>query len=151
MIDRSSRDKFAAALRQYAAGRITNDCLAQAETCSNDRGVIAVQDVSWQLYSDMSRHYAAGRHALGSDTLCAVARCVLFLQTDDEYLWPAYDFIACENRLDRWVMDLFTCGKWSERRRERWRDFVQAGDYEAWPFLRKEHEASARQRLEGGV
>lgn len=146
MIDRNSRDKLALALRRYAAKRITNDDLESAVGRSKDRGVQAIRDMAWQLYSDMYCHRAAGRHALDKDARRTVARWILFLRTDCEYSWPDYDLRQAENRLDQFVRDLFTAGQSSKKKRQRWQDFLGAGDFEVWPFLRRCDEASVRRR-----
>lgn len=146
MIDRNSRDKLALALRRYAAKRITNDELEDAMGNSEDQAISAIQDMAWRLYSDMYCHRADGQHALTKDGRRTVARWLLFLRTDCEYSWPAYDFRQTENRLDQFVMDLFTAGKSSKKRQQRWLDFVAAGDFEVWPFLNQRDEECARSR-----
>jgi hypothetical protein len=146
MIDRNSRDKLALALRRYAAKRITNDQLEYAGGNSKDRGVRAVQDMAWRLYSDMHCHRAVGRHALDKDTRRAVARWVLFLRTDCEYSWPDHELRQAENRLDQFVRDIFTAGQSSKKKRQKWQDFHGAGDFDVWPFLHKNDEESVRRR-----
>jgi len=144
MIDRNSRDKLALALRRYAAKRITNDELEYAMGNSEDRAISAIQDMAWQLYDDMYCHRAEGKHALTKDARRTVARWVLFLRTDCEYSWPDYNFRQPENRLTQYVMDLFTAGKSSKKRRKRWLDFLSAGHFEVWPFINQSGEDCAR-------
>ncbi|MFK3737447.1 hypothetical protein [Massilia sp. TN1-12] len=147
MIDRHARDKLALALRRYAAKRITNDELEDAVgRISDDRGVTVIQDMAWQLYDDMYRHRADGPHALGKDDRRSVARWILFLQTELEYSWPNYDFRRSETSLNRFLADLFTAGQWSKKKQGDWENFLGAGDFEVWPFLKKADEESARRR-----
>jgi hypothetical protein len=146
MIDRNSRDKLALALRRYAAKRITNDELEDAVDHSQDRGIAAIQDMAWRLYSDMFCHRADGPYTLNKGTRRTMARWIIFLRTDYEYSWPDYDFRQPENSLDQFVRDFFTAGHSSKKKRQRWQDFVGAGDFEVWPFLHKRDEESARRR-----
>lgn len=146
MIDRNSRDALALALRRYAAKRISNDELEDAVGRSKDRGVLAIRDMAWRLYDDGYCHYAEGRHALGKDLRRTVARWVLFLKTDCEYSWPAYDLRRGENSLDQLVRDLFTAGRSSKNKQQGWQDFVIAGEFEVWPFLCRRDEESVRRR-----
>ena len=147
VIDRHARDKLALAFRRYAAKRITNDELEDAVGWrSKDRGVTVVQDMAWQLYDDMFRHRAEGPHALSKDDRRSVARWVLFLRTDLEYLWPSYDFRQSGTSLDRFLADLFTARQWRKKKDGDWENFLGAGDFEVWPFLKKADEAFARTR-----
>jgi hypothetical protein len=117
MIDRKGRDRLALALRRYLIGRITNDDLEETEIDQRDLGVVAVKQASWHLYSDNCNHRAVGRHAISPETRRQVARWIVFLCSDQEYLWPEY-------RLDVG----FRLGR-------KWRAFKQAGDPAMWPFL----------------
>lgn len=146
MIDCNSRDKLALALRRYAAKRITNDELESAVGNTEDRGVRAIQDMAWRLYSDTCCHRAVGRHALGKDVRRTVARWILFLRTDREYCWPDYDLRQAENRLEQLIKDLVTAGLSSKKKQQRWQDFLAAGDFEVWPFLDKRDEEFVRLR-----
>jgi hypothetical protein len=93
--------------------------------------------MAWQLYDDMFRHRADGPHALAKDAQRSVARWVLFLRTDLEYSWPNYDFRQSGTSLDRFLADLFTAGRWSKKKHGDWENFLGAGDFEVWPFLKK--------------
>lgn len=145
MIDRNARNTLALALRRYAAKRITNDELENVfVNRSEDGGVTAIQDMAWRLYDDLACHRADGAHALTKETRRSVARWVLFLRTDHEYSWPHHDFRGSENRLDRFLADLFTAGRSSKRKRDDWEIFLDAGDVEVWPFLDIGEEEAAR-------
>lgn len=146
MIDRPSRDKLVLALRRYAAGRTTNDELESAVGNSEDRAISAVEDMAWRLYDDMVRHRATGRHALSREMRRMLARWVVFLRTDCEYAWPSYALRQSENALGQSMLDLFTGGRSSLKKRQEWQAFVGAGDFEVWPFLHKRDEESVRRR-----
>ena len=132
MIDRPNRDRLALFVRRYAAGRITNDDLAdRAPSHSSDPVIQAVYEYAWHLYDDLSTHRAVGRHALSPETRRMVARWILFLHTDLEYRWPRFSFI----RIYNWPLNLLTFGWW-ERRKGGYLDaFQRAGHFKVWPFM----------------
>ena len=88
MIDRISRDKLAETLRQYVSGRITNDTLDDLKTNNEDYGVKAIKDAAWFLYDDLYEHKAVGKHRIEKDNRHEVSKWIIFLQSDEEYLWP---------------------------------------------------------------
>jgi len=133
MIDRESRYRLAVALRRYVAGLITNDDLDDIQVDWRDRGAVHVKEMSWLLYSDITQHYAKGRHALPKDAKREVARWIAFLYTDQEYLWPEYSFIQIVN----WPMNLLTFGWWERWKKRKWEEFLEASDYSVWPFCNR--------------
>jgi len=88
MIDRLSRDKLAETLRQYVSGRVTNDTLDDLKTNNEDYGVKAIKDAAWFLYDDLYEHKAVGKHRIEEDNRHEVSKWIVFLQSDEEYLWP---------------------------------------------------------------
>lgn len=135
MIDRAGRDRLALALRRYVVGRITSDDLECVETDWRDRGARAVHQISWNLYSDNWGHYAVGSHAIHPEVRREICRWIVFLHSDQEYLWPEYSFIRI-------------CLPWFGKRRPnlklgalevRWskklEQFLEVGDREVWPFI----------------
>lgn len=148
MIDRASRTRLAAALRHYVAGRITNDDLDAVEVDWRDRGAVAVHEMAWQLYDDLRVHRVEDRLPRHSPARRAVARWIVFLRSDEEYLWPEYSFLQIVN----WPMDLVTFGWWERRKRRRWREFLAAGEFAVWPFIHSSRleRAMAAARPAGG-
>lgn len=132
MICRASRDRLATALRRYVSGRINNDELSDIRVDWRDRGAVAVQNAAWTLYSDNKQHYATGKHAITKDGKRGIARWVVFLHSDEEYLWPEYSFIQIVN----WPMNILTFGWWERQKRRRWAELQRAGEFAAWPFSR---------------
>jgi hypothetical protein len=132
MIHKPSRDALALALRRFAAGRIHNDALDEIDVDWRDRGAVAVKEAACHLYSDTRQHYAAGKDRLPRETRRIVARWIVFLHSRREYLWPEYSFIQIVN----WPVNLLTFGWWERRKEARWKEFQEAGDFEAWPFIR---------------
>jgi hypothetical protein len=134
MIHRESRDRLAEALRRYVSGHITNDDLDDVEVDWRDRGAVAVKEMAWYLYDDLENHYVENRLPRGSEDRKSVARWIAFLQSDQEYIWPEYSFIEFIN----WPMNILTLGWWERMKKRRWEQFLEAGDFEVWPFASKE-------------
>lgn len=132
MICRDSRDRLALALRRYASGRITNDDLEDVIVDWRDRGAVAVKEMAWTLYDDMFQHRATGKRAIVSEERRAVARWIVFLHSDREYLWPAYSFIQTEIL---WLENILTFGLWKRHRQRRWNQYIAAGHFASWPFV----------------
>lgn len=131
MICRQSRDRLALALRRYVAGRLSNDELDCIHVDWRDRGAVAVKQMAWTMYDDTKNHYATGRYAIARDSKRTVARWIVFLHSDQEYLWPNYSLAQIIN----WPLNLITFGEWERRKRVRLDEFKQAGDWAAWPFV----------------
>ncbi|MCX6546119.1 MAG: hypothetical protein NTV05_17125 [Acidobacteria bacterium] len=134
MIHRASRDRLAERLRHYVSGRITNDDLDEVEVDWRDRGAVAVKQMAWQLYDDTKNHFVEGRLPRGSVGRRTVSRWIAFLYSNEEYFWPEYSFI----RIVNWPLNLVTFGWWERMKRRKWEEFLEAGDFEAWPFCRKD-------------
>ena len=132
MIHRPSRDALALALRRYAAKHITNDDLHDVRVDWRDRGAVAVKEMAWGLYDDTSVHRADGKRALNREARREIAKWIVFLHSDFEYLWPQYSFVQIVN----WPMNLLTLGWWERRKERRRAEFRAAGEYMAWPFVR---------------
>ena len=87
--------------------------------------------MAWNLYDDTNCHYAKGRHAINSDAKRIIAKWIVFLHGDKEYLWPDYSFIQIKN----WPLNVLTFGWWERRKYVRRKEFEEAGDFAAWPFI----------------
>ena len=134
MICRKSRNDLALALRRYVAGRTSNNDLEEIAVDWRDRGAVAVKQMAWGLYSDLASHRAIGKHAISRENKRAVARWIIFLHSDNEYLWPEYSFVQIVN----WPMNSLTFGWWERRKDLRLQEFREAGDFAAWPFVSKD-------------
>ena len=131
MIDRTSRNGLAAALRHYVSGVITNDDLDEVDVDWRDRGAAVIKDRSWCLYDDTHQHRATGRHYLSKPARDEIGRWILFLHSDLEYTWPEFNFI----RTVFWPMNLLTFGWWERRKQKRFEEFTMAGEFSVWPFV----------------
>src|SRR5262249_10627471 len=129
-------------LRRYVAGRISNDDLDDIAVDWRDRGAVAVRQAASGLYSDNKHHYATGKHAITDDGKRIIARWVVFLHSEHEYLWPEYSFIQSVN----WPLNLLTFGWWERCKAVRRREFQEAGDFAAWPFVRMADSDDAARR-----
>jgi hypothetical protein len=140
MIDRNSRDRLALGLRRYVSGRISNDDLDVVRVDWRDRGAVAIKEMAWALYDDNYNHRAIGRHALHKEGKREIAKWILFLHSDREYLWPEYTFIQIYN----WPLNLLTFGWWERQKMHHFQEFCEAGDFSCWPFLTARELAEAR-------
>jgi len=91
MINRAARDCLALALRRLAAGRITNDEFDDEVSewwgCTDDDpalGELAVY--GWLHYSDLREYRLRGRDKLSQQARRSIARAILFLKSDQEYV-----------------------------------------------------------------
>jgi hypothetical protein len=142
MIHRASRKRLALALRRYVARRITNDELDAVSVDWRDRGAVAVRQMAWRLYDDLRTHRCSGRHALTREGRRTVARWITFLHSDAEYLWPEYNFV----QVSPWIASVLTLGWYGRRHARRWREFLAAGDFDAWPFIDEKEATEAAGR-----
>ena len=139
MIDRTSRDRLATALRLYVSGRITNDDLDDIDVDWRDRGAVAIKERAWCLYDDNYQHRAVGKHYLARPARDEIGRWILFLHSDHEYTWPQFSFFQIVN----WPLNFLTLGWWGRRKQERFDEFMAAGDFSVWPFVTRQDYDSA--------
>ena len=130
MIDRAGRDALAVQLRRLASGRLTNTQFDDVRLDrADDEALVAIGDAGWSLYDDFFVYRLRGRRALKPETLEAVARCVLFLDSNLPYEWPPR-----RPSIKSILLTLFTFGVWLKRDRQRWQ---ATGPYHVWPFYRE--------------
>jgi hypothetical protein len=142
MVDRSSRDRLATALRQYVSSRITNDDLDDVKVDWRDRGAVAVKERAWALYDDTYQHRAIGKHYLSRPARDEISRWIIFLHSDLEYTWPEFSFLQIVNS----TMNLLTFGWWERRKQRRFEEFMAAGDFSVWPFVARQDYDAALER-----
>ena len=139
MIDRAARSDLAERIRQLVAGQITNDEFEdRTNPRSLDRAVEAVRDGAWGLYSDTREYRLVGKYPLNLEARHAVARWIVFLQTDLEYEWPRIGPMAMIGLL---LAGFLTVGLVRIPFRI-W--FSKHGEFSAWPFIRAEDLEEAR-------
>ena len=86
--DISARRRTAELLRQFAAGRLTNDQFEDAIPHSRDRAVREMFLFAWGFYDDLFEHRLRGRRRLSPEQRRVFARCCLFLHSGLPYQWP---------------------------------------------------------------
>src|SRR5437667_4707124 len=90
MVDRIQRDAASRVLRSFMDGAITNgEFEAQFPRSEEDSALPAIKANVWMLYSDLHRHKLTGKHEPNAETRALLERCVLFLETNLEFEWPA--------------------------------------------------------------
>jgi hypothetical protein len=119
-------------IAKYLSRAITNDELN--EDFPRDRRDPALEAIWWNLwphYCDTHSHKAEGKHQLSREAIDLFARCATFLRTELEYEWPAHKWMGFEYLLWR----VLGCGKRVERNFD---EFKNHGDFDVWPFIRRE-------------
>jgi hypothetical protein len=134
VIDRPAREHLALLLRRLADGRISNDDFDDNYAFkSPDSGVQAVAEEGWALYGDYWTYRLRGHHALARPVLRRVAQSILFLHSDCEYEWPAPPRLGPAGK----VLAVLTLGRFDMRHHDgSWTNWLAAGDFTVWPFLR---------------
>ena len=126
MIDRESRNELAELIRSLATGQISNDQFENAIPDSKDRAVDQVySNGAWLLYSDFQEHKLKGKYALTKEDKHLVSRWVLFLKSNNEYVWPSITLLES-------LLCLVTLGIWRKRLQSKWQ---KIGDINFWPFI----------------
>lgn len=132
MIDRESRRTVCELLRHLAAGQISNDQFEdRLPGRSDDPAIFEIRHQAWLLYSDLREYRFVGKNRLSAEHRRAIARWILFLQSDLEYEWPrpawyVYPLFVLGN--------LFTLGLLGQVFTRR---FKRCGDFDVWPFIRR--------------
>jgi hypothetical protein len=143
-VDRKARDKFAELLRHFVAGQITNDEFEnQAPLSSKDLAIGEIWWIAvWPLYDDFEEHTLTEKYRVLDDERREIAKCVLFLKTDQEYQWPRHSTLK---QLLGDLRYLVSFGRVPVYSSKELLD-AAAGNLEAWPFIRLKDLETARRR-----
>jgi len=96
MIDRHSRAKAIAAIRDFLDCRTTNDDFEwEYPGKSDDRAILAIENVMWLFYSDHKVSKFVGPLLPNAQSL--VERILLFLPSDLEYEYKEVNFFKPKN------------------------------------------------------
>ena len=144
MVDRKARNKFAELLRHFASGQITNGELeGQIPLPSKN---LAIKEIRWfaacPLYEDIDEHTFTEEYSLSDDERREIAKCILFLKTDQEYQWPQHSALK---ELLAALKYLFGFGHVPIYCAKELLD-AAAGDLEAWPFIHLKDLETTRKR-----
>ncbi|MDO8287675.1 MAG: hypothetical protein Q7T44_00500 [Parvibaculum sp.] len=142
-IDRTARNYAADLIRWFRDCRISNDeFYDQWPIRSEDAGLTAIWRELWFTYSDLKNHTLSGKYSLDAEDAAIYERCILFLQSDKEYVWPELKGFLPGGI--GWLFLILSLGvllplhRWIKRRNKAALDhFRAAGDYEVWPFISK--------------
>jgi len=89
MVDRAKRLRAEQVLREFVQGTISNfDFEEQFPQSGPDKVLVAIANMVWFTYDDLSTHRLVDEHALSEGESEILARCLLFLGTDLEYFGP---------------------------------------------------------------
>ncbi len=148
MIDREARNKAAETIRHYVCGVITNREFEKRYPNSKSDPIIrALDDSLWPTYDDIVTHTLAGKNAVTKDLKERAARRLLFLYSNTEYQWLRIGDAAFRDLpADSWFGNV---ARWVFRYDERSAAFMNYGDYNVWPFLRRDEfiTATSNKRL----
>jgi hypothetical protein len=159
MVDRERRKKLAFHLRHLSVGLITNDDFEsklmedvtngwlpeqyhKAKEAKLDDPIIQpMLELCWGLYDDTRQHKLNGFDKLSDESLKIIARCILFLHSDHEYIWPYIDtnspFMKFSFR--EVVVSILTLGQYfrnkQEQQAEAYLEFQKLGNFDIWPFM----------------
>lgn len=140
MIDLAARKRAAETIRHFVVGQITNkEFMRRYPDSELDPVIWALDDTVWCFYDDIRTHKLSGDDALSKEFKSEVARWLMFLYSDKEYIWPNIGTPGFR-QTPSWFCRTF---KFARRRFERFR---AAGDYSVWPFgCREDFEDARRQ------
>ena len=132
----SEKRRFASQLiTKYLSLEITNDDLSDDfPHDESDPAFGAIWNNLWAYYDDMYSHKAEGKHQLVGGGRELFERCALFLRTDLKYEWPPFEWISFKYLLWRLL------GR-QKRIEQKFDEFKSHGDFEVWPFIRREDYA----------
>jgi hypothetical protein len=170
MVDSEKRRKLAFHLRHISVGVISNDefeinigedvthgwlpeqYYRSKESKIDDSIILPMLELCWGLYDDTRHHYLTGGDKLSPESLKVIARCILFLLSDQEYEWPYFDSNSpfFKFSLAEIVICILTLGQYYRVKRkekeEAFLEFQTLGNFDIWPFFKLEDYETALQK-----
>jgi hypothetical protein len=153
MIDREARKQAAEIIRHYVCGIISNKEFERRYPISKVDPIIhALDDSLWATHEDIFTHKLVGKNAVSKKMKERVARWLMFLYSDNAYQWPqisdsGFRDLHADSWLGNLIHDLFGFGEKSS-------ELIAHGDYDVWPFLRRENFEDALKKpflLKGNI
>jgi hypothetical protein len=89
MVDMKSRVSAANLIKEFAAGRLTNDEFDEQYPDSEDRGAQTIGQVLWLSWDDRFTHRLEVEYQHTDQQKALFYRCIAFLQTELEYTGPS--------------------------------------------------------------
>lgn len=146
MIDRLERLSAVEILKAYRDGEIDNETFhtrMRRLARSEDRSLRAIESMLWNVSDDYRVHFLTGTDGLNAEGRNLFSRCMAFLESELEYEWSVDNFVRPDSYLP--VAHILTLGftlMLSRRRRKENRllgnRLAAEGDFEVWPFLRRD-------------
>ncbi|WP_256004870.1 hypothetical protein [Pedobacter deserti] len=161
MIDLERRKKLALHLRHLSVGLISNDDFEEnlmddvthgwlpeqyyrsKQAKSDDEIIQPMLELCWGLYDDTRNHKLKGTDKLSNESLKIIARCILFLQSEQEYEWPYFNANnpLLKFSLGEIIITILSIGQYyRDKRKEQeiaFAEFKKLGNFEVWPFSTK--------------
>lgn len=160
MVDRERRKKLALHLRHFSVGLITNDEFEEAimdevsngsylhhyyqteEAKNTDPIILTMLEYCWLLYDDTKNHKLTRSYKLSDKDLKIIARCILFLHSENEYEWPYFDLInpSIKASFKESLLSFLTFGIYQTKKDEQlpsYEEWKKLGHYDVWPFFKK--------------
>lgn len=161
MVDTKKRKILSTHLRHLSTGQITNEVFEEKvmnditygwlpeqyyrsnKSQTDDPVIQPVLELAWFLYDDTRKHRLKGNDAPSDFTIKEIARCILFLQSDQEYTW---DYVDMTNPIMRFsfkdiMKSILTFGQHyrvaKQTREQEYEQLKKSGDFELWPFKTK--------------
>ena len=137
-MDRKARDIVAEVLRHFISGQITNFDFEDKIPITKDPVIWAIEDCVWCFYDDFTKHKMKGNWALPQESKLQMARWLVFLYSNEEYMWPKISYPGLRPVEYGFLAKLFNKHKAQEI-------FMGTGDYSVWPFISKATYNNAKQ------
>ena len=137
MIDFEARKVAAQAARRFVSGRLSNFEFENSMPSSKDPALWAIEDTLWCFYDNFDEHVFKGQWEPTEETRELMNRWVLFLYSEEEYLWPKGSYPGLRP---------FEVGFWGRlfNRHIKQAEFMSAGDFNYWPFISMESFENAK-------
>ena len=162
-INRADRNKAVQMLRRYVAGRISDDELLDKWPRTEPTLKALYDDCIFQITEHVAWVRKGAKPKLSREAKDALARTILFLNSDEEYLWPrpsplwkwVYSFAALGAvgiglKTDwEWAvlfLGTFAVGAGSVFGYFTQRQFKRAGEWGTWPFFKAPDFQNAKAR-----
>jgi hypothetical protein len=140
MVNEEKRLRAKDLVERFMACEITNDEFNDSFPFDDsDPALKEIYCNIWPFYCDTHTHKLDGKHRLSPEAKRLFTRCAAFLGSNFEYEWPPHKWID----LTRPFVRLFGRGKKIDEQFER---FKAHGDFEVWPFIRKEDYAKLSEK-----
>jgi len=137
MIDTVARKKAAEVARHFASGQITNFEFENNMPSTKDSAIWAIEDTIWCFYDDFKEHKINDNWEVPSEIKAMMARWLMFLYSNEEYLWPKISYPGIRPIEYGFFGKLF-------KKHKKQQAFLNAGNYSVWPFINQESYENAK-------